>query len=133
MLDSFRNDVNDGGLARYLRDDEADALEYLDDSPREGPVLARLYLGEAVPAFAGRQTYVGHTSWTPDFAARADETQSLFTGRMGRARARDLVRRSGAAFALSDCNEPADLRPVLGDAVAGVRRFGCATVYELRE
>ena len=98
-----------------------------------GPVLAPLYLGEAVTAFAGRRTYVGHTSWTPDFTTRVDETEALFTGRMRGAEARDLLRRSRAAFALSDCNERADLRPALGDAVAGVRRFGCATVYELRE
>jgi hypothetical protein len=125
VVDLFRQDVQGGGLARYFEDGEDDALEYLDDNPREGPVLARLYLGEAVPAFAGRQTYVGHTSWTPDFTTRVDETEALFSGRMRGAEARDLLRRSRASFALSDCNER--------DAVVGVRRFGCATVYELRE
>jgi hypothetical protein len=52
---------------------------------------------------------------------------------MGRAEAADLLSRSRASFALSDCNERADLRPALDDAVVRVRRFGCATVYELRE
>jgi hypothetical protein len=133
VVERFRDDVQGGGLARYLEDGEADALRHLDDSPREGAVITRLYLGAAVPAYAGRHTYVGHASWTPDFVARVDETEALFGGRMPRARARELVRRTGAAFALSDCNERADLRPVLGDAIVGVRRFGCATVYELRE
>ena len=133
VLGRFRDDVRTGGLARYLRDGEADAMRYLDASPREGAVIARLYLGEAVPAFAGRHTYIGHTSWTPDFVRRVDETEELFAGRMPRARARELVRRTGVAFALSDCSERVDLRPLLGDAVVGVRRFGCATVYELRE
>ena len=133
VLDQFRVDVKAGGSQRYFEDGEAAALEFLDDAPREGPVLARLYLGQAVPAFTGRRTYVGHTSWTPDFAERADEAEQLFTGRMSRARARDLVSRSRAAYLISDCNERSDLRPVLGDAIAGVRRFGCATVYELRE
>lgn len=133
VLDRFRHDVQAGGLARYLEDGEADALRWLDDSPREGAVLTRLYLGAAVPTFAGRNTYVGHASWTPDFVARVDETEELFTGRMSRARARELVRRTGVAFALSDCNERADLRPALGEAIVRVRRFGCATVYELRE
>src|SRR3712207_8437256 len=54
---------------------------------------------------AGRNTYVGHASWTPDFVARVDETEELFTGRMSRARARELVRRTEVAFALSDCSE----------------------------
>ncbi len=133
VVDLFRQDVQSGALARYFQDGEHDALEYLDDHPRDGPVLARVYLGEAVPAFAGRQTYVGHTSWTPDFTSRVDETEALFGGRMRAPAARDLLRRSRAAFVLSDCNEPADLRPALGDAVADVRRFGCSTVYELRE
>ena len=133
VVERFRDDVQAGGLARYLRDGEADALRHLDESPREGAVLSRLYLGSAVPAYAGRHTYVGHASWTPDFVPRVDETEELFSGRMPRARARELVRRTGVAFALSDCNERTDLRPVLGDAIVSVRRFGCATVYELRE
>lgn len=132
VADRFRHDVQAGDLARYLTDGEADAMRYLDESPRDGAVLARLYLGAAVPTFAGRRTYVGHASWTPDFTARVDETEELFGGRMSRVHARELVRRTGVAFALSDCNESADLRPLLGDAVVGVRRFGCATVYELR-
>jgi hypothetical protein len=133
VLDSFRVEVRAGASPRYLHGGEAEALEFLDEAPREGPVLTRLYLGQAVPAFAGRRTYVGHASWTPGFAARSQEAEELFTGRMPHARARELVRRSRAAFALSDCNERADLRPELGDAIVGVRRFGCATVYELRE
>jgi hypothetical protein len=133
VLDSFRGDVHGGGQPHYLDGGEAAALRYLDHSTRSGPVLARLYLGEAVPAFAGRRTYLGHGSWTPAFSTRVTETEALFGGRMPPARARELVRRSGAAFALSDCNERADLRPLLGAAVLRVRRFGCATVYELRE
>jgi hypothetical protein len=132
LLDTFRDDVNGGGLPRYLRDGESAALDYLDDSPREGPVLARVYLGTAVPAFAGRRTYVGHPSWTPDFYARDRETDRMFRGRMGPAEARALTRRSGAAFVVTDCNEQRDLRPLLGPLVVRERRFGCATVYELR-
>lgn len=133
VLDGFRVEVRGGASARYLEDGETAALDFLDDAPREGPVLARLYLGQAVPAFTGRRTYVGHTSWTPDFASRAEEAEELFSGRLSRARARELVRRSRAAYLISDCNERADLGPVLGDAVVRERRFGCATVYELRE
>jgi hypothetical protein len=132
LLDSFRDDVNGGGLARYLRGGESAALHYLDDSPRDGAVLARVYLGAAIPAFTGRRTYVGHPSWTPDFYERDRQTDRLFHGRMSPAEARDLIRRSGAAFAVTDCNEPLDLRALAGPLVVGELHFGCATVYELR-
>jgi hypothetical protein len=36
------------------------------------------------------------------------------------------------SFVLSDCRGRASLRRTLGPVVARVRRFGCATLYELR-
>jgi hypothetical protein len=132
QLDRLRDEVEAGGLARYFTADEAAALDYLDDAPRDGAVLARVYLGAAVPAFTGRRTYVGHPGWTPDFYERDRDTDRLFHGRMPPAEARALVRASGAAFAIADCNEPIDLRALAGPLVVSERRFGCATVWELR-
>jgi hypothetical protein len=96
-------------------------------------VLTRLYLGQAVPALSGRRTYVGHPSWTPHFHERVDATESLFAGELPPAEARALVRGSGAAFVVQDCVERADLSSALAPVVRRARRFGCATVYELRE
>jgi hypothetical protein len=113
---------------------ERRALAFLDHAPRSGAVLApAMPLGQAVPAFAGRATYVGHYYWTPGFEHRRSVTEALFDGRLPRAQAVALVRDSRAAFLVSDCGRKrVDLQPQLGPLFARVRHFGCATVYELR-
>jgi hypothetical protein len=112
---------------------EARALAFLDSSRRAGPVLApAMPLGQAVPAFTGRQTYVGHYYWTPDYPGRSALAERLFDGRLSRAQALALVRVSKAAYLLSDCRSGrADIQPLLGEVIVSVRRFGCATVYEV--
>jgi hypothetical protein len=131
LVIEFRNGLGAGNSPRYLEAGEADALRFLDDSPREGGVLTRLYLGQAVPAHSGRRTYVGHTVWSPDFGERVDATERLFAGDMAPAEARALVRRTGAAFVVQDCIERADLTATLGPLVRRKHVFGCATVYEV--
>jgi hypothetical protein len=111
---------------------EAAALSYLARMPAPGGVLAREPLGSAVPAFADRQTWVGHPTWTPGWTLRAPQADALFTGRLPPAQARDLVRRTGARFVLADCHARADLSRLLGAAVGAPRRFGCAAVYAVR-
>ena len=116
----------------FLAPDERRALGFLDESSREGPVLARLDLGQAVPAFTGRNTYVGHYTWTPDYDARVGQAAELLAGRLPPPEARALVRQSKAAFVLGDCDDRAPLQRTLGPLLVGVRRIGCATVYEVR-
>ena len=112
---------------------EQDALDFLAADPRPGGVLAPAYGGHMLPYRTGREVYVGALSWTPDWDARVRETRALFEGDLPPAAAQALARRSGARFAFVDCRPGLrDLRPVLGDAIARVRPFGCATVYELR-
>jgi len=122
----------DGIDDHFFRAGEREALAYLDRVDRPGPVLSPLELGQAVPGYTGRNTYVGHYTWTPDHDARVDRARALFAGELSLEEARSLVRESRAAFLLADCEATADLRAVLGSSVASVRRFGCATVYELR-
>ncbi|HEX8741536.1 MAG TPA: hypothetical protein VF712_00235 [Thermoleophilaceae bacterium] len=127
----LREGTGAGNSPRYLEAGEADALEFVDDSPRSGGVLTRLYLGQAVPGLAGRRTYVGHPSWTPDLESRVDATERLFAGRMPAAEARALVRRTRVAFVVQDCAERHDLAATLGPLVRRTRDFGCARVYEV--
>jgi hypothetical protein len=127
----FRDGLGAGASPRYLEDGEAEAMEFLDDSPAGGPVLTRLYLGQAVPGFSGRNTYVGHPSWTRDFGTRVRETEELFAGRMPPDEARALVRRTSVAFVVVDCEQPRDLSRALGPLIRRTHRFGCATVYEV--
>jgi hypothetical protein len=118
----------------FFRPAEARALAFLNSSPRPGGVMAPVFpLGQAVPPFTGRQTYVGNYYWTPDYTTRATETEALFDGKLPRAQAAQLVRSSQARFLASDCKPSRhDLRPVLGRLIVGVRGFGCATVYEVQ-
>jgi hypothetical protein len=118
----------------FFRQGESQALAYLDRSHRAGPVLAPVMpIGQAVPAFAGRQTYVGHYYWTPNYQYRRSLTEALFDGRLPRAQAVALVTASRAAFLASDCRpKRVNLEPLLGKLFVRVRRFGCATVYEVR-
>jgi hypothetical protein len=116
----------------FLADGERHALAYLDHSPRPGAVMAPLWLGQAVPAFADRNTWLGHYTWTPNYGQRLAQAESLFSGRFSANEARDLVRGVGPAFVASDCRHRADLTTLLGSLVTEVHRFGCATVYEVR-
>jgi hypothetical protein len=131
VVGEYREGEGAGNSPRYLRAGEADALEFVDESPRRGGVITRLYLGQAVPAFTGRRTYVGHPSWTSDLHERVDATEELFAGRMPPAEARALVRRTRVAFVIQDCVVRHDLAAALAPVVTRVQRFGCATVYEV--
>ena len=102
--------------------------------PRPGGVLAPAYGGHMLPYRTGREVYVGALSWTPDWDARVRETRALFEGDMppaagagaGAALRRALRVRRLPARACATCG------PCSATLIARVRRFGCATVYELR-
>lgn len=112
---------------------EARAFAFLERARRPGAVLApAMPLGQAVPAFTGRQTYVGHYYWTPAYNARAAQADALFDGRLSTGPALALVRQSSTAFLVSDCRPGrVDLRPALGAVIARTWQFGCARVYEI--
>lgn len=115
----------------WLADGEAAALRYVRDRAPGGDVLASFPLATAVPAHTGRAVWVGHLSWSPDFTARARRTQALFDGHLAVAPARALVREAGVRLLVAGCARTADVGRLLGPAVTAVRRFECATVYEI--
>jgi hypothetical protein len=120
------------GVEPYaLEPGEADALDALESDPRPGGVMATVYLGQLVPEHTGRETWVGHPSWTPGFQARAARAAELLDGRLGTSGARELVRESGARFVLARCGAGERLERWLGPLVRRTRRFGCATLHEL--
>jgi hypothetical protein len=127
LRDSVRLDRG----AYYLNPGEARALDHLDARPGEGGVLAPDTMGRSVPAHAGRSTWVGQFVWTPDYETRRARAEALFSGSLTGSEARRLVRATGARFLLAGCAHRADLRPLLTPLRPAVRRFGCATVYEL--
>jgi len=112
---------------------EQSALAALEHDPRPGGVLASVWLGALVPSTTGREVYVGHDSWSPDFFGRERAVRDLFTGRLGEQAGQAFVRATRARFLLAGCGEQADLTSTLGPLLAAVRRYDCATVYELIE
>lgn len=131
----LRDAVRSRSQPYILSADESRAMRYLRDSPITGGVLSSAYLAAVVPVFSGRHTWVGHPSWTPDFFQRAQQAQDLFSGAMSPPAAQLLVRRSDVGFLLSDCKSRSDLRDlrgVLGPLLIATRRFGCATVYQVK-
>jgi hypothetical protein len=132
-VDHLRDAVNRGYQPFFLEDGERDALRWLDEEPEAGGVLAPVYLGLAVPAYTGRETYIGAGSWTPDFDRRLEEMERLVSGRMTPERAERLVRASGARFLLSDCHGRADITATVRTFTESPRRFGCAVVWRVRD
>lgn len=130
--DHLRDAVNRGYQPFFLEDGERDALRWLDAEPEAGGVLTPVYLGLAVPAYTGRETYIGAGSWTPDFDRRLEEMERLFGGRMTPEEAERVVRASGARFLLSDCHGRADIAATVEGFTDPPRRFGCAVVWRVR-
>jgi len=132
-LDIARTSVQAGGDPYWIFPDEQRALRLLEEDPRPGGVLAPTYAGYMIPYTTGRESYVGQFSWTPDWNTRQRLVNDLFEGRLTGEAARRFVVSTDARFLFSDCRPLADItatvRPLLA---APPRRFGCATVYELR-
>jgi hypothetical protein len=131
-VDQFRSAVKAGRQPFFLEDGEYEALRWLDRAPQSGGVLAPVYTGLLIPAWTGRESWVGAGSWTPRFESRVQAAERLFSARMGRAEAEALVRRSGARFVMSDCHGRADAAPLLARIADPPRRFGCAAVWRVR-
>ncbi|MFL5856149.1 MAG: hypothetical protein ACJ77L_05290 [Solirubrobacteraceae bacterium] len=131
-IDNMRKAVAVGRQPHFLTDGEHDALDALSRDPERGGVLAPVYMGLLVPAYTGRETWIGAGSWTPDFTARQRQAEDLFAGRLSPARARALVRRSHARFLLSDCHGRADIAPTVAAFTDPPKRYGCATVWRVR-
>jgi hypothetical protein len=130
--DFFRDVARADDRTMLLRDDEARALRFLEDAPDRGGVLASPRIAAAVPPFTGLRVWSGHPTWTPDFPARAARSADLFAGRLRPGEIRALLREARVRYLLADCAGHPDLTAALRPQLAGVRRFGCATVYVLR-
>ncbi|MBJ7521137.1 MAG: hypothetical protein JHC84_15665 [Solirubrobacteraceae bacterium] len=132
-LDVARNSVQSAGDPYWIFPGEADAMNALETDPRPGGVLGATYAGYMLPAYTGRETYVGALSWSPDWDERQRPANDLIEGRLTGQAARDFVTSTNARFVFVDCRPGlADLTETLRPLLQAVRRYGCATVYELR-
>ena len=128
----LREAVDLGRQPFFLTASERDALRHIEQRPEPGGVLTPVYSGIVVPAYTGRETWIGAGSWTPDFDERQALTESLFAGDLESAEAGEVIRDSGAAFLYSDCHGRADIESLVRPFTDPPRRFGCAAVYPVR-
>lgn len=118
--------------ANFIKSDERDALDYLNQVKAPGSVMTRSYLGAAVPGKTGRRTYVGDCLWSePGCLTLTNNANMLFKGSLTPAAAQSFVLQSGARFVLADCQTTADMRKLLGPIIRSAHGFGCAAVYEV--
>jgi hypothetical protein len=125
--------IHRGEYPYFIEPDEHQALAALRDDPGPGGVLARRHAGYFIPYTTGRETYVGALSWTPNYGVRTAYTEALFAGGLTPRQARSFVRSSRARFLFRECGNAAQVTRDLAPLIQRVRRFGCATVYVLRE
>ena len=132
-VETAANNIHVGADPYFIFPDEHRGLDFLESDPRPGGVLAPLYSGFFIPYTTGREVYVGQFSWAPDSRTRRKRADDLFEGRMRGAAARAFVLETRARFLYADCRKLADLTDDLRPLLEDVRRFGCTTVYVLRE
>jgi hypothetical protein len=126
--------IRTAGDPFWIFPSEQRALRFLAHDPRPGGVLGPVYAGYMLPEATGRETWIGALSWTPDWKARQKIADGLVEGPLTGAPARAAVLRTRARFVFVDCRPGLrDLAPELGPLLAEVHRFGCASVYVLKE
>jgi hypothetical protein len=127
--------IRSAGDPFWIFDDEVRALKAIERDPRPGGVLGSVYAGYMLPSTTGRETWVGALSWTPSWRARQRLADGLIVDGTVRGRAaRELVVRTHARFVFVDCRPGLrDLEPELRPILESARRFGCASVYTIRD
>jgi hypothetical protein len=121
------------GNANFIKRDERRALRYLASDPRPGGVIARIYLGQLVPAETGRHTYLGSCLWSthPACTDRSLTVWKLFSGQMKPTAVQHLITSQHVRFVLTDCLQTARPEKLFPQLIVAVHRFGCASVYQV--
>lgn len=133
-LNFFHKNEYNATYGQLFSSDDFQAMSYLEHAPQSGGVLAPLYIASAVPAYTGRNTYTGDFPWTPNFGDTAGLDGQLFAGSIPARRAQDFVSGIHARFLFVDCRDSATQLPgLVAPLIVSAERFGCASVYALRD
>ena len=134
-LEVSLHSIRSAGDPFWIFDDEVRALKAIEGDPRPGGVLGPVYAGYMLPYTTGRETWIGALSWTPDWRARQRRADGLIVdGTLRGQAARDFVLSTRARFVFADCRPGMrDLEPDLGPILESTRRFGCASVYVVKD
>ncbi|MCX6393403.1 MAG: hypothetical protein NTY57_00910 [Solirubrobacterales bacterium] len=133
---SVYNQINKVAYPYYVAPGEQRALRFLELDPEPGGVMTDEYGGLLIPAYTGREAFIGPFSWTPNYFQRALPVGAIFGNFMSPAAAQAAVESTGARFIFQACHgkaqPPTSLRRELGQAILSTHDFGCARVYVLR-
>jgi hypothetical protein len=134
-LEVSLHSVRSAGDPFWIFDDEVRALHAIERDPRPGGVLGSVYAGYMLPYTTGRETWIGALSWTPDWRGRQRKADGLIVdGTLHGQAARDFVTSTRARFVFVDCRPGLrDLEPELRPILEATRRFGCASVYVVKD
>ena len=134
-LEVSLHSVRSAGDPFWIFDDEVRALHAIERDPRPGGVLGSVYAGYMLPYTTGRETWIGALSWTPDWRGRQRKADGLIVdGTLRGQAARDFVTSTRARFVFVDCRPGLrDLEPDLAPILEATRRFGCASVYVVKD
>jgi hypothetical protein len=110
-----------------------------------------------IPWRTDRQTWVGHETWTPRFQGRSQFNEIALVGNLPaipqpwlKVSLAEFVRSTGSRFVMVDCSHnlvrrtqndfrrrhhrpEVSLAAQLAPATASIHRFGCSTVYTIRQ
>ena len=134
-LEVSLHSIRSAGDPFWVFDDEVRALHAIERDPRPGGVLGSVYAGYMLPYTTGRETWIGALSWTPDWRGRQRQADGLIVdGTLRGQAARDFVTRPARASCSSTAaracaTSERDLAPIL----EATRRFGCASVYVVKD
>ena len=148
-LSMARDNIVNKTFPYSLDPGEVKALAAIEANPLPGGVIGDAYGGLLIPAYTGRESYIGTRALTPDFASRTDMINRMmmgayFAAASGKpplpetvAAARSFVRRSGAKFIFVECGGwkggAPDLSVLIAPLIRESLRFGCARVYVLKD
>ena len=131
-VQQMRDAVKAGLQPFFLTVDERDALRWIEANPLPGGVMTENYLGTVIPAYTGRQTWLGAGSWSPNFNSRQKALDQLFAGQLGVNGARSVVVRLGAGFILEDCRAKPKFFEQVSTFTEVVWKQGCVTVLRVK-
>ena len=119
--------------AVHARAGERAALRHLDERRRaRRRARAGLHRASRCPPTPAARRGSARARGRPTSRSAHAQAEALFGGRLDAAAAEALVRRSRARFLLSDCHGRADISELLAGFTEPPRRFGCASVWEVR-
>ena len=120
----------------YVTPGESKALAWLDEQPEDGNVITDPYGGMLVPAYSGKEAYVGPRSWSSNWTYKSQQAGALLFGAAGPAWTQRFLKSTRARWVFVECAGDGSALPSIarniGPLLEAEHRFGCSRVYSIR-